>query len=473
MSMKSPRVSVYIPCHNYGRYLEQAIKSVISQSFPDWELIVIDDGSDDETAEIIATFVKKDSRIQGLTHTTPRGLQYSANEALRLARGDYFMRLDADDYLDDNALLVMATYLDQHAHIALVYPNYIYVDEAGNILGVENRKRIGHEAKVLDLPAHGACTMVRRCVIESVGGYDEQFDRQDGHELWLKVLMQHKVGNVTTPLFYYRQHEASITRDEEKLLAVRASIKRNLVKHNGPAILPKTIAVIGAKNTYRRFPNIVLSELAGKTLLEYTVEEALAVERINTVVVTTDDHAVVDYCEQRFPSVIPLLRPVALSTLHIRESDVLLAAIDELIQRGFQCELVVSLSIHCPLRQAVHIQKAIDTLLLYELDSVISVYEDQDLHYVHGKYGLEELNPAMHRQIRVEREALFVDNGAIRIFWRDLLKSAPNGRQKVGHIVMSKQNSIQIKSQYDAWLIEKILQQRQTETPLTPESWKG
>ena len=127
------------------------------------------------------------------------------------------MRLDADDFLDENALLILAGYLDRHPDIALVFPNYIYVDKRGQCLGVEQRKRIGSESQVLDLPAHGACTLVRKRVLKSVGGYNENFDRQDGYDLWLKVINRYRVANVETPLFYYRQHDESLTRNEIKL----------------------------------------------------------------------------------------------------------------------------------------------------------------------------------------------------------------------------------------------------------------
>ena len=470
--MSQPHVSIYIPCHNYGRFLEQAIQSVIAQSYPTWELIVIDDGSQDETAEVIARFKDADpSRIIFISHKQARGLQYSANEALKIARGNYIMRLDADDYLDDNALLVMVNYLDQHPDVALVYPNYMYVDEAGNILGVENRKRVGREAKVLDLPAHGACTMVRKRVLKSIGGYNEIFDRQDGYELWLKVLHRYQVGNISTPLFYYRQHENSITQDEEKLLAVRARIKRFMVESNGGAIRPSGVAIIGAKNTYKRFPNIVLTELAGKRLLDYTVDAAMGVAGIDSIVVTTDDENVVKYCRRKYPRVTPLLRSAELSSPRIRENEILEATVKELEKQEKHFDMIIALSVHCPLRQFGHIQKAIDTLLLYNVDSIISVYEDQDLHYVHGKYGLEELNPTMHRQIRVEREALYVDNGAIRVIWRDILQGGNSRDRKVGHVIMSRKNSIQIKNVYDAWMIEKIIKQRQSEKSLIPATW--
>ena len=119
-----PRVTIYIPCHNYGRFLREAVDSVIRQSFEHWELIIISDGCDDDTDEIAQQYVDKHpERIRFIKNVAARGLQACANESLEAARGDYVMRLDADDYLDESACLVMAHYLDQHPDIALVYPN--------------------------------------------------------------------------------------------------------------------------------------------------------------------------------------------------------------------------------------------------------------------------------------------------------------------------------------------------------------
>jgi len=471
--MATPLVSVYILCHNYGRFLSQAIESVLAQSLLDWELIVVDDGSTDQTGDIIAQYQDKlDSRMRFIRHTNAQGLQVSANEALELARGKYVIRLDADDYLDESALLVLSQYLEAHPDVALVYPNFIFVDEFGNYLGVESRKRIGVETQVLDLPAHGACTMVRKRVMKSVGGYNENFDRQDGYDLWLKVINSYPVANVSTPLFFYRQHGDSLTQDEEALLGVRAQIKREQVesRRNGPVHL-KTLGVVLAKNTYKNMPNIVLSEVAGEPLIRYTIE-AVKQAGLDSIVVTTDDPEVIKYCEKKYPDTHTILRPPELQGDRVWESALVSHAVETMQKDGFFPDIIASLSIHTPLRRAEHIQKGIDTLIIYNVDSVIGVYEDRNLHYTHGEFGLSPLNPAMHRRVRIEREGLFVENGAIRVFWRDTLSETEMFGKKVGHIVMSKRESYNIKHPQDAWLIEQIINQKKGSEHLIPEEWQ-
>ncbi len=132
--MSKPKVTVYILSHNYAQYLPQAVESVLNQLYTDWELLLIDDGSDDDSARIMERYAQADpERIRVFSHHPARGLTACANLALGEARGDYIIRLDADDYFDESALLVLATYLDRHPEVGLVYPNYYYVNAAGDV----------------------------------------------------------------------------------------------------------------------------------------------------------------------------------------------------------------------------------------------------------------------------------------------------------------------------------------------------
>ena len=119
------KVTVYIPSHNYGRCLRQCLQSVADQTLSDWDAILIDDGSSDQThAEMEAFRCRFPERVQIVRNVQPCGLRTNANIALEMAEGEYLMRLDADDYLDENALWVLAGHLDRHPEIGLVYPNW-------------------------------------------------------------------------------------------------------------------------------------------------------------------------------------------------------------------------------------------------------------------------------------------------------------------------------------------------------------
>ena len=156
--MNSPKVTVYITNYNYGHYIEKSINSVLNQTFKDIEIFIIDDGSTDNSKEIIEKY-ESIANIK-IIYQKNKGLIVTNNIALRLAQGDYIMRLDADDYLDKNAIKLMVGELDEDEALGLVFPNYFIVDENENITNV--RVRIpSEENNVKDNPAHGACTLIR------------------------------------------------------------------------------------------------------------------------------------------------------------------------------------------------------------------------------------------------------------------------------------------------------------------------
>lgn len=460
--MSRPKVTIYTPSHNYGRFLEEAIDSIERQTLTDWELILIDDGSTDDTAEICARRAAADpKRIRVHTFETPQGLRTGANWVLDEARGEYVMRLDADDYLDENALLVLASWLDRNSDYALVFPNWIYVSEDGDFLGIENRRRVQDEVEVLDLPAHGACTMVRKRVLKSIGGYDPAHDSQDGHEIWLKIVRNHQVGNVSTPLFFYRQHGSSMSVNEERLLNARRKIKSQLAERQEGAVGPKTAVVIPARRDTFYIERLPLVEVGGQPLIDYTIDQSLELG-VEAVVVSTDDEEIRDHCQDR-EGVIVSLRPEELSGSRVGLSRVLTWEVEQLEnQHEIFPDVVAMLGVTAPLRRAEYIEEAIHTLQLYDVDSVISVTENTDLHFVHDKQGLRPLSQSSLSQLRFERDALLVGNAAIHVTWRDLLNPESLFLGRVGHIVIPRKDSLQFRYPEDLAMLNYALETRQT-----------
>jgi len=453
-----PKVTVYVPAFNYGRYLRECLSSIGAQSLSAWELLIFDDGSADETRKVAEDFRQTDpARVRVITHAQPLGLRACANAALEHARGEFIMRVDADDYLDESALLVLSDYLDRHPDIGLVYPNWIYINEAGEIIGVERRKRVDREAEVLDLPAHGACTLVRRRVLKAIGGYDPQFSAQDGHELWMKALHRFRVGNIETPLFFYRQHAQSMSNDEGRLLEARRHIKRNVASGYAGSVRPRIAVIVPVKNHYPGAPNLALEPLAGRPLLDYTLDHAAAVPDADCVLVTTDDDDVAARCGD-WPSIAVHRRDPALSDPMATLNQVMIDAVDHLEStRGIFADIVVVLSVHTPLRRLEHIREAIDTLLVYDVDQVLSTYEDLDLHFLHGQKGLTAINAGAMDSIRYEREALFASNGSVHVLWRDFVGTNTLVGGRIGHIVMSRLESLQAKLTDDRRVLHALL----------------
>lgn len=451
-----PRVTVYIPVHNYGKFLRQAIKSVLAQRYEDWELIVINDGSTDQTLHVLKSY-SQHPKIT-IVHQQRKGLTVSNNVALRMARGEYIIRLDADDYFDENALLVLANVLDTHPEVGLVYSDYYLVNELGDVLEIVRRKKVREEVQLLDLPAHGACTMIRRSCLLALGGYSENTDRQDGYDLWIRVVNRYHVYNVNLPLFYYRRHGKNLTRDGKSLLAARHAISRAYIKERFGDAMPETLAIIPVRSVNADAFDAPLGDLAGKPLLQYTLDEALKAAPLGRIVVTTDDEAVLAYA-QAIPRVTALPRPAALSRPNTRIEPTVHYVLDLLRERdGYAPVAVMLLYINTPLRLCEHIEQAIDTMLVFQTDSVVSVCEDVGFHYLHGRHGLVPIQPK--GQLRLERDALYEENGAVYLSRRSAVTRESFLGKRVGHVMMLREESAQIDSPFERWLVERILLER-------------
>jgi len=449
------KVTVYIPNHNYGKYIGDSIKSVIGQKFDDWELIVIDDGSTDNTGDVLASFVTH-PKIK-IIYQQRKGLTVSNNIALRLSQGKYIMRLDADDYLDENALLVLSNILDTHPEVGLVYPDYYRVDEEGEIIDIERRKKIGEEVTLLDLPAHGACTMIRKSCLMELGGYDETLSCQDGYDLWIRFINRYKPYNVNVPLFYYRQHSRSLTQDKRKILLARHRTKRNFVQAKYGENLPKVLAIIPIRKQSNVYTDFALREIGGKPLLYYTVSEALKTNLLDKIVVTSDDDEILRYVED-FPKILGIRRPVDLSLPNSRIEptvDYVLTFLKK--AQDYRPDAVMLLYAHTPLRKYIHIEKAIDTMLIFGVDSIVSVCEDINFYYKHTRNGLVPL--IKKRLLRLERDALYKENGAIYLSKASVIKKDNFLGAKIGHITMLPEESIKIDSEFNYWLAEKIIKE--------------
>ncbi|SVC80175.1 uncharacterized protein METZ01_LOCUS333029, partial [marine metagenome] len=142
-----PLVSIYITNYNYGEYLQEAVESVLAQSFQDFELIIIDDGSTDGSGAIISNY-KDVSKIICICQEN-RGLVHSSNVALKLSRGKYIMRLDADDFLAPQALEILVSELERDSKTALVFPDYYLTDREGSVLGQIHRHNFQKEVNLL------------------------------------------------------------------------------------------------------------------------------------------------------------------------------------------------------------------------------------------------------------------------------------------------------------------------------------
>jgi len=461
------KVTVYIPTYNYANYIEKAIYSVLVQTMTDWELIIINDGSTDNTMEVLRKY--QDHPQVRVINQENKGLNVTNNIALRLAVGKYIMRLDADDYLDENALLVLSNTLDVKPEVDLVYPDYYLINRDGEIIELVRRKKIEEEVQLLDLPAHGACTMFRTRVLKLIGGYIEDFRCQDGYEIWLRFIQRHKPYNVNMPLFYYRQHLGSLTKNQERILKTRRRIKRQFIAKQYNGSLPKVLGLVPAVRRSVYPQNDPFIKVDGRPLIWYTLAQVEEAKSLDKVVLSSEDEDVLAYAS-KFPSIIPMKRDPELAKAGTKMEDVAIDVLDTLRDHwGYEPDAVCTLYINTPLRKATHIDWAVNTMKIFDVDTVISVQEELAHCYHHRRFGLTPIRTTA-QGLRLERDAIYKENGAIYLSKVSVLREGRLIGKAVGHVTMLPEESIKINSSYEFWLAEKILKEwktnnQETDTP--------
>jgi CMP-N-acetylneuraminic acid synthetase len=445
-----PKVTVYIVNHNYGRFLPRAIESVLNQSLQDFELLIIDDGSTDDSQAIIERYVGHPKVFPIFQQN--KGLTVTNNIAMRKARGRYIMRLDADDWLDENALTVMAGAMDQNDALGLVFPDFYLTDESGQIIELVRRHDF-REVTLLDQPAHGACTMIRLKCLMDLGGYDEKLLCQDGYDLWIRFIEHFEVKNINLPLFYYRQHGTSLTRNERRILDTRAQIIERHSKSKGEA--PSTVAIIPVRGRLLDPASPVLDKLGDRALIDWTINAALEARHVQRVIVTSPDPDILDHVGKFGKSVFPVLRDPRLAMLNTTLADTLLAALEEFATTQFEPQATVVLKVESPFRGAQYIDTAIEVMVLFETDCVIGVRPDSNQFFRHNGSGLEPIRRTA--DLRLEREDLFREAGGLHVFRTQYLKEnrgVVGGR--VGHVVLDQQSALYISSDWEWSVAERI-----------------
>jgi glycosyltransferase involved in cell wall biosynthesis len=195
--------------YNGERFLNNAIDSILNQTFSDFEFIIIDDASTDRTAEILKTY--SDPRIRIMKNNQNQGLTKSMNKELTLARGIYIARMDADDISLPNRLATQLRFLDNNPEFALIGSSAYLIDE--------NNITIGTQREICNITfsdllsqnhfIHGSI-MMRKSVLDNVGGYNERLPYAQDYDLWLRISKKHKVGNMLQRLYRLRRHKAAI-----------------------------------------------------------------------------------------------------------------------------------------------------------------------------------------------------------------------------------------------------------------------
>ena len=221
-STATPRVSMVMPVHNGARWLAEAIESVLTQDFADFELILVDDASRDASPAIMAAAAQSDRRVRLLRLDTNVGLPAALNHGFAAARGDLHSWTSDDNLLRPEMLRRLVATLDAHDEADVVHADFMLIDEAGTELG---RSRVGPIDRLLYGNNVGACFLYRARVTEALGGYDTKLFGVEDYDFWLRAALRFTFLSLHEDLYVYRKHGGSLTSQRaEQIQALTAQI---------------------------------------------------------------------------------------------------------------------------------------------------------------------------------------------------------------------------------------------------------
>ncbi len=214
--MADPRVTVLMAVRDGALHLDEAVRSVIGQSYADWEFVIVDDGSTDDTPAILDRYRRADARVRVLAQP-PQGLAESLNRGLRIARGAYVARMDADDVSSRERLAVQVASMDAHPEVGVCGS---WIETFG--LGPPAIRRYPLDDASIrswllfeSVLAHPS-VMIRRDVLERHGlAYDRAMPHAEDYDLWVRAARVTKLANLPQVLLRYREHAQQVVRKHD------------------------------------------------------------------------------------------------------------------------------------------------------------------------------------------------------------------------------------------------------------------
>lgn len=213
----NPAVTVLMSCYNGGRWLAAAIESVLAQTFDDFEFILVDDGSSDDTRDIIRNYQRRDGRIIAIFKENT-GLADSLNVGIERAKGEWIARIDQDDLCEPERLDLQLAYVRNHPEVVLLGTGFVEIDAQGRTIK-QHTYAPDHDSLARNL-AYYRCffphssAFYRLDAVQKVGGYNTHYSRAEDRKLWLELVSLGKLACLPLPLVKVRKHAQQMSLDE-------------------------------------------------------------------------------------------------------------------------------------------------------------------------------------------------------------------------------------------------------------------
>lgn len=210
--LNMPKISVIMPVYNGGKYLKAAVQSVLDQTYKDFEFIILDDGSLDNSLSIVENFSDERIKFVKLNH---RGIVTALNKGLEISKSEYIVRVDADDLSLPDRFEKLLNYMEENKQIAVCGSWAISIDDEGKVIGEMKYPPMQYKDikkySLLHNPFIHPSVIFRKEVVLGVGGY-RNFKHNEDYELWTRVLSKNSGHNVPEFLLKYRIHSDQITK---------------------------------------------------------------------------------------------------------------------------------------------------------------------------------------------------------------------------------------------------------------------
>lgn len=207
-------VSIVLPTYNGQKYIRESIQSIIQQTYEDWELIIIDDCSTDDTNKIAREYERLDKRIRVIKNDKNLRLPASLNKGFNAARGEFLTWTSDDNLYKNNAIERLVKSLLENRQYGMVFSRMEYIDANGKSKGfssdITNEKELYYHNIV------GASFMYTRRVYEEIGDYNIDKFLMEDYDYWLRILKVAKIKYLPEILYQYRQHEGSLTETRNR-----------------------------------------------------------------------------------------------------------------------------------------------------------------------------------------------------------------------------------------------------------------
>lgn len=248
-----PRVSVVIASYNYGRYIGEALDSLCRQTFEDWEAVVVDDGSTDDTRSIVCRYLL-DTRFSLITQKH-QGQPRTKNRGILETKAPLIAFLDADDRWHPEKLERQVRMFVENKALAVCGTGRVLIDPEGKVRRVE-RRRFPQGRVLADIFRDNficfSSSMVRRRAAEGVGLFDESLPLAIDYDWWLRLAREHVFAVIESPLTEYRVGHANLSQRVVERLDTALAIMRRFVRDiDRPATLPRSVVRQAFAETYR------------------------------------------------------------------------------------------------------------------------------------------------------------------------------------------------------------------------------